>query len=313
MNHLPKATGKTYSFLMSSNAIQILNLTDKVLTKESKRTYNEIYNQNYQLSIQLSLDGFTFNILDKERNKHLALVSYHLQEISSYSQLAIEIDDIFANNELLTKYYPKVIILVENPKSTLVPNPLFDSTSLPEYLKFNHFLQTDEEVVYDKLTHLNAFNVFAVSKVLKNKFRDKFARYRLAHYSTALIETLLITTKNQNVDNTLFVNVNSSTFDIVYISQQKLTFYNSFRYNTPEDFIYFLIFSMEQLMLNPETVTLLLMGEIAKDSKIYGIAFKYIRNIAFADRSDHFRYSYVLDEVQSHHFYTLLNVSRCEL
>lgn len=298
---------------MSANAIPIVSYADKSLTKESKRNYNEIYNLNHQLSIQLSLDGFAFNILDREKNKHLALFNYHLQEVNTFDDLTNEIDEIFSENELLTRYYPKVVVLVENQKSTLVPSPLFDSSSLQEYLKFNHFLHTSEEVAYDKISNLNAYNVFAVSSALKLKLREKFARYRLAHYSSALIESLLINTKNQIFNDIVFINVNLSIFDIIYIQNQKLIFYNSFKYHTPEDFIYFTIFSMEQLGLNPETTNTVLLGEIDKNSKLYEIAFKYIRNISFAERTDHYRYSYVLDEVQSHYFYSLLNLSRCEL
>ncbi len=70
---------------------------------------------------------------------------------------------------------------------------------------------------------------------------------------------------------------------------------------------------MEQLGLNPESVNLVFMGEIDKNSALYHIAFKYVRNISFIERSDYFRYSYVLDELQSHNFYNLLNAGRCEL
>ncbi len=298
---------------MSGNAIPIASYIDKTLTKESKRAYTDIYGKEFQLTIHVSMDGFSFNVLDLERNKHLALVSYHLQEISDHYNLAKELDSIFDENELLKRYYPRVTVLYETGKSTLIPFPLFENSSIEHYLKFNHKVDKEEEIMYDRLANLEAYNVYAVSKHIKEKMREKFAKFTIVHHATTLLETLLITNKNQALENTVFVNFNLSNFDLVYIEGQKLVFYNSFRYKTREDFAYFLIFALEQLKLNPENVNLIFLGEIDKNSHLYDIAFKYLRNIEFIERCDYYRYSYVFDNIPSGYYYNLLNASQCEL
>lgn len=297
---------------MSANAIPITSFIDKSLKKGSKKSVADYYKELF-LSIRVSLDGFSFSVYEPEKNKHLALVSYLLQEIEDYDVLCEELNDIFSKEELLQRYYPKVNVLFESAKSTLIPLPLFDPNELKTYLKFNHALHPKEEVHYDKLINLEACNVYAVPKVLKEKLRDKFAKYNISNFNSSLIEVLLINHKNQNLNNTVFVNIRNSSFDVIYIDGLKLVLINTFRYRTKEDFAYFLLFVLNQLKLNPEEVKIVFMGEIDKNSNLYEIAYKYIRYIEFIERNDYFKYSYVFDDVPTNHQYNLLNVNMCEL
>jgi hypothetical protein len=44
----------------------------------------------------------------------------------------------------------------------------------------------------------------------------------------------------------------SRSFEIIVIQNQQLLLFNSFEYLTPEDFIYYVLFTAEQLNINPE-------------------------------------------------------------
>ncbi len=80
----------------------------------------------------------------------------------------------FEENELLSRYYPKVVVLIDNQEVTLIPAPLFDSQSLNNYLKFNHFFNKNtDEVNYDKLSNLNAFKCFCNFQKAKIKIQGK--------------------------------------------------------------------------------------------------------------------------------------------
>jgi hypothetical protein len=73
------------------------------------------------------------------------------------------------------------------------------------------------------------------------------------------------------------VHFSEGHFEII-IQNQKLLFFNSFDYQTPEDFIYYVLFTAEQLSLNPENFPLELIGNIDSESH-FKIAYKYIRNV----------------------------------
>jgi len=86
-----------------------------------------------------------------------------------------------------------------------------------------------------------------------------------------------------------------------------MLFYNSFNYHSAEDFIYYLLFVCEQLHLNPETIEVVLLGEIEKNSTVYSLTQKYIRTIIFGERTDGAQYSYQLQTIPSNYYFTLFN------
>ena len=297
--------------MLSSNIIRLRSYIDKAIVK-AENNYSD-FNKNYSLSIQLSLDGFSFSFLNADSNKYLAFESYTIKEIDDYEELAIELGNLFDQLDLIKRRFSRVNILFEGEKSTLVPQALFNEDSLGDYFKFSYKLNHDEEIRFDKLSNLEAYTVYAFPKPLHELIKARFINYNIVHSRSSLIESLLIKYKNQEIDDRVYVNVRPSYIDILYFNNSKLLFSNTFKYKTIEDFAYFLLNSLEQLKLNPETIDVFLMGEFDKSSQIYELLYKYIRNIEFMERNDFFMYSYALDELPAHYFYNLLNANTCEL
>jgi hypothetical protein len=297
--------------MLSSKTIRLRSYTDKALIKAEK-SYSD-FNKNYSLSIQISLDGFSFSILDEDRNKYVAFELYSIQEVDDYEDLAKLLGDLFDQLDIIKRRFNKINVIFEGSKSSLVPFPLFDEIEIEHYLKFGHALVYDEEACYDKLPNLQAYNVYALAKPIKELIKARFINYKICHTQSSLIEGLLIRYKNQDISNKVFVNVRLGYLDVLYIKDSKLEFSNTFKYKTNEDFAYFLINVLEELQLNPESIEMTLLGEIDKSSSIYEVLYKYIRNIDFIERNDFYSYSYAMDELPAHFFYNLLNVGSCEL
>jgi len=281
-------------------------------TKYIDEAFNVEASENYRLSIQLSLDGFSFCVLDAERNKYIVLESYVFYDIKDEVSLCDEISKLVEQISWIQRPFKSVSIIYSNGKSTLIPVPLFDRDNLDVYANFNFPVNEGDEVAYDKLKTLESCNIYTLPVCIKEKLTELFSGCKIFHFSSMLIESLLIRYKNQNINNTVFANVHSTHFDITVIDGEKLVFYNSFNYRSEEDFIYYLIFVLEQLKLNPEEVKLILLGEIQKRSMVYDLLYKYIRNVSFGKLNDYFQYSYVFDTMPSHFFYNLLNVNLCE-
>ena len=127
---------------------------------------------------------------------------------------------------------------------------------------------------------------------------------RFIHSASSFIEGLLIQNKN-NTGKNVFANFHSSYFEIAILDSRKLLFSNAFKYKTPEDIAYYILFVYEQLHLNPEEVELVLSGEIEKTAKEHSLLYHYIRHVKFASLPDGFKYSYKFDEIQPHKFWSL--------
>ncbi|MCF8301634.1 MAG: DUF3822 family protein [Bacteroidales bacterium] len=289
-----------------------ISLVDESLDKNNT--------EQYRLSIRLALDGFSFCVLNSQTNKYLAFELFQFP-ISPGHVLASNLSDAQANfidgilyaRKWLLQPFESVHVVLENSKATLIPFPLFEAGDKDLYLKFNHYLRADEQVVYDKLNNLEAYNVYALPPAIRDKVFSFFPRCNFSHFSSTLIESLIIRYKNQDLPETIFANVRSNHFDMVGFRDQKMVYFNSFAYRTKEDFTYFLIFVMEQLSINPENVRLVLMGEIERRSPVFETIYTYVRNVSFIDRNEAFEYSYVFDRIPDHYYYNLLNVNLCGL
>jgi hypothetical protein len=76
------------------------------------------------------------------------------------------------------------------------------------------------------------------------------------------------------------VHAGEHYMDILVLSQKQLLFYNSFPYTTKEDFIYYLLFTLEQLKLDTETVKTRLFGVVEEGDEIYTICYEYIQHLS---------------------------------
>ncbi len=296
--------------MLLSNVIKLKSYVDKALVKTDN--YSD-FNKNYALSIQVSLGGFCFSILDEDRNKHIGFESYLINEIVDYEDLSHLLSSLFDQLDIIKRRFNKVTALFEGPYYSLVPMPLFDENALASFYGFNHNLKYNEEFCFDKLPNLQAYLVYAIATPLRELIKSRFVNYKMHHAQSSFIESLLIKHKNLDIEKRLFVNVREEYLDIIYLKESKLEFCNSFKYNTKEDFAYFLLNVIEELQLNPETIETYLLGNIDKNTEIYELLYKYIRKLNFMERNDFYNYSYAMDELPAHLYYNLLNVGLCEL
>ncbi|MFM9057470.1 MAG: DUF3822 family protein, partial [Bacteroidota bacterium] len=107
------------------------------------------------------------------------------------------------------------------------------------------------------------------------------------------------------------VNVRRRHIDVLLSAGHELVFFNSFRYRTPEDFIYYLLFSIEQLQLNPDTLPVVFYGELEKISAAWMLSRKYIRNVRFGEKPEGIATSYGFDQFPAHQYHALLSQVTC--
>lgn len=263
--------------------------------------------KNSHLSIQFSLDGFSFCVLNKDQNKFIALYNYRFKEITYTPQnLVKNISEVFQANNLLKQKYKSVIITHTNNLSTLVPKSLFKEEDMPKYLAYNNKVLKHDFFAYDEIKSHDIVNVYVPYVNINNFFIDQFGGFEYKHFSTVLIENLIDIYK-YSLSPQMFVNVSNNHFEIVVIFNRKLQLYNTYEYKTKEDFIYYILFAAEQLNLNPEKFELQLLGNIKKDDELYTTAYKYIRNINLLENRSKHQYSNTFSEDMKRNFFTLLH------
>ena len=235
-----------------------------------------------KLAIQVSLNGLSFTTFDTLTNKPLALQKIEMGKVNVTTKIEDLFAEAFQNHPELKAGYDEIVIVHSNNLSTFVPTALFDEEYLGSYLQFNTKVFETDFFAFDELTNYEMNNVYIPYVNMNNYFIDQFGTFDYKHANSILIEKLLDISKN-NEELKMFVHVSDSHFEIVIIQNQKLQLYNSFDYKTPEDFIYYILFTAEQLQLNPENFKLELLGKITEGDTLYDITYKYVRNITLFD------------------------------
>ncbi|GAA3655509.1 DUF3822 family protein [Flavivirga jejuensis] len=244
---------------------------------------------NLELSIQINLSGLSFCILQKESNTISALKHFDFNKKLNHLELLDHLKNVFNTETILQESFTNICVIHDNELSTLVPKPLFEKDNLADYLKFNSKILKSDFITYDDILLNDSVNVYVPYININNFIYEKFGAFTFKHVSTILIEEILLLEKNTNASK-VYLNINKNHFEIIITEKGKLLLYNTFEYTTKEDFIYYVLFTTEQLKLNPETLNLVFIGDIHKDDELYQIGYKYIRNISFINRNDNYKY-----------------------
>jgi len=256
------------------------------------------------LSIQVSLNGLSFCVL----NTHSNTITYLKVIVKDKKQTPEAILDslkhVFNTEAIFANNFDKLTVIHVNELSTLVPKPMFDEEAIADYLKLNAKILKTDFITHDEITINDSMNVYVPYANINNFIYDQFGDFTYKHYSTVLIETILTAEKHSN-EPKLFAHINRSHFEIIAIKDGELNLYNTFNYNTAEDFIYYILFTAEQLNLNPETIKLVLLGAVAERDELYKIAYKYIRNVSFG--KNHTAYTFDDQSMVNQNHFTLLN------
>ncbi|WP_291865651.1 DUF3822 family protein [Maribacter sp.] len=246
-----------------------------------RKTNNRIItgNKNFKkLSIQVSLNGLSFCVIDTINNKILQSKNVLFNnELNPYSLLQ-ELQPILEKNKIHSQEFSEVIVIHKNSLFSLVPSPLFNSNELESYLAYNTKILENDLLAYDEIDNQEIVTVYVPFMNINNYIYDLFGEFTYKHHSTVMVHTLLNNLHSQK-EETCYIHVSEQQMDITVVTNKKLKLHNCFDYNTKEDFIYYVLFTLEQLHLDPETILLKLFGSIEEEDALYNICYKYIKNI----------------------------------
>lgn len=241
---------------------------------------NTILNKEYKkLLLQISLHEVSFCLYNTLESKIEFFSNYILTQNNTLQETEEEILNLIRQSTVLQTGFDDVLILHDSTLNSFVPQALFDEQYLKSYLHYNVKVSPDDFVTYDEVTGNDMNNIYIPFVKLNNALIDLYGQFHYKHTATILVKKILETSKNV-AEPQIFAHIQEKQFQIIVVKNQKLLLYNSFEYHKSEDFVYHLLFTTEQLKLNPESVIVKLLGKITKNNELFEIAYKYIRNVS---------------------------------
>lgn len=264
----------------------------------------------FKMSIQVRLNGFSFCILNCSINKIVWYKKVDLGSEQSPVEILKEIEKVFEAETLLQNDFQEVIVLFSNNLYTIVPETLFLEEEASTYLKFSTKILKTDVVAHDVLVR-DLVNVYIPYTNINNYFFDKYGEFEFKHNISTLIEAALAR-NSENATAQVYLNDYTNYYDLVIVKNNKLLLANTFMYDTKEDFIYYLLFTAEQLKLDPSEFNLWLLGDISKDSENFDIAYTYVKNIDFLIPAFNFNSELEQSETFHREAFSLLKTLTCE-
>ncbi len=238
--------------------------------------------ENHKLSIQVSLDGFSFYIKNDSNSEVIEANSFHFDHTHAPEQALSKIKDVFSELPILNNAFKQVEVIYDNELFTLVPEALFDQNNLADYLKFNTKILKTDFTVFDELEFASLINVYIPYSNINNFFFDHFGTFSFFHSQTVFLKSIL--EKKSQVEDVKEVHVHlaETSISVLVKKNNSLLLNNRFNYQNAADCVYYILYCYEQLQLDPEVNPILLYGQVTENDEIYRLIYDYIRNVSTA-------------------------------
>ncbi|MEM6515747.1 MAG: DUF3822 family protein, partial [Bacteroidota bacterium] len=194
-----------------------------------------------ELSIQISLNGLSFCIINKGTNEVEFLKTESFNSKQTPQNLLEKLKTVLETNSVFEQTFENVICIYQNELSCLVPSKYFSENNLADYLKFNAKILKTDFISHDKVESVDAYNVYVPLININNYIFETFGTFTYKHSSTILIENL--SHFNVSESDRILVNINDTSFEFLCFKDSQLHLCNTFQFHTPEDFIYYLLFT----------------------------------------------------------------------
>lgn len=262
----------------------------------------------YHISIQVSLDGFSFCILDTRRSQYLYFK--HIPLIVGKPQfLPQKIESVFAEEEVLGSFFKSVSITYSTNKATLIPKGYAEPQYLSGFAEFTNEINRGEEISVCNITGFPYQLVYSYPRELMSVLTRKFTDFRISHKAVPVI---LTGAQQRNTrKSTIVVNFEKKYIRMVVLKGNDISLFNSFYYKNEADFLYYTLNVCNNLQIDPDQDEILIGGFVADESGFVRILKKYISNVNFLRPMPEFGYGGIFERTQKHQFVSLFNTYSC--
>ena len=169
----------------------------------------------------------------------------------------------------------------DNNRNTFVPKDVFQEKDKSKYLEILGLTDANSVVCTDYVEEIGAYNVFAITNEEYEIVKSLPKNMKIRHASSVVVAELIKENSERTDDDRVYLNIKDQCFEMIVLKGCKLLFFNHFHFKTKEDFLYFLLFSMEQLHLDAGSVPVYFLGMITEDSQIVELTKRYVRDVRF--------------------------------
>lgn len=267
--------------------------------------------ESYELSIQFSLNGFSFCITDTVRNYHIALVSNDFENSNAYSpNWRSVIQELITQFPIISHKFRRVQLGYDTQCFTLVPLNYFEPSRAKDLLELTCTLNELDEVRFNS-SHSGMFSVFSIPTQLVSEWLkiQPHTKVRSLHEPILLATEAIL--KQPRYENTVVLYLGTVKPIFILISNRNITHCGSLGSTITDDIAYHTINICQNFNCNVPTTSVFITGVKPFILDLKAILERYFKTVEIGLPVDMNQYTYQLFEYH-HQFTPLFNLSLCE-
>lgn len=228
----------------------------------------------YKLSIQVSLDGFSFLAVQTSEKKIVACKNTPLN-ISTDKLIARHLKEWIEAEKFFLNDFDETKIFIFTEKFTIIPDECYSDEYSQEMVSFLFDLSSDYSVKKNKVQSLNAHLYFPVHNDITEVLQFFFANPKCIHPVHAILHLPL----HLNKRNSSVLIPFKKNFYLIVKKNNKLLLANTFQVSHQNDLVYNLINTFHQLETARIETDFFVAGVLSDNKEITGLLKPYFENI----------------------------------
>lgn len=221
------------------------------------------------------------------------------------SNLVNELNFFLKDFDVLKHAFAHITVQILNRHFTLIPKA-YSNEHIKDLLSFNTGISDIKTV---QSTVINNSICFAYTYNFElHSFIEKTLNTAVIRHAGAISIDLFLKLKVFTTSD-VFLNLHHDLLEIVIKKDHELKFYNIFKWDSNEDILYFLLFSIEQNQLNAANVKLHIAANLEATNDLFLLIKKYVRNVNFVTSK---ALNIAVENLPNHYYFNILNDHLCE-
>lgn len=211
-----------------------------------------------------------------------------------------DFEKLIKENEIFAFSFQKIVCLLDLNYLSLVPTAFFEESKIESYLKFNLNLPSGNLLYKSQAILSTDYEaLYALPKNLVDAMESAFMN---VSFNLSNISLLNYFAKFTQLDSFFEIHFNDDFLSIFYYKENKLLFYNTFNYISPEDIVYHTLNVMNELGLDNERELVYFSGQLMEETANMELLKNYVKYLKAMERSNKINYSTKVEAMPSHYF-----------
>lgn len=253
--------------------------------------------------LSLSPTGFSVLVSDAPKHEILLLAQARWENPGQAQAWVANFEEVLHALPVRIDHAKTCQALLQFHKFSLLPEALYSKGSGQDILSYTAQLERGDQIFTDHWDRSETVMAYAVPGLVMDWYHRYFAEGGFRHQATAL-DNLYQLYPKKALFALLFVTEDRA--DLFLARDAKVLWYNSFDFQTEEDLLYYLLYTLESNKILPTELELKVAGRVLKGEKLMVLLERYLASVEEIEIPLGFDYSSQITEQELRYHLNLL-------